>query len=497
VEALLAASLAVLAAYLALGTWLAVWTRRYLGPEWSARDYYTAGGRLGGFLAAMTYAATTYSSFMIVGLVGFSYFTGVGALGFELSYFTATMGLLAWLARRAWRLSRERRWVTPSGMLADLYGSRLLAAVAATLYLVALIPYAAAQLKGIGEAVAGLAGGARGYYEAGIILALVVMLAWSLVAGIWSVAATDALQGLIMLAAALGLLGWVAARVLSEASWGAATQALSSAGLMGVEPKWPLAKFLAFITPWAFFAVTNPQVVQRLYMPRDERALSSMIRGFGFFGILYTVIVTLTGLLARAGAGLGVLDISPGGPDQVTPALMALAHPALSALVFTSIVAAAVSTADSILLTLTSAADQDLAGGRSRLAGPLAAVLVAAAMAAVAWARVSYIVALSVTSSALLLPLAPPTIAALALQRRLPGWVAWSSLALGLAVDAALIAAYGPKGPLAPAALRAAGYPVPGPLLVLAASLAPLLVPGALRGAALGAGAGEEPGSSG
>jgi SSS family solute:Na+ symporter len=476
----LEASLAVLAGYLALGTALALWTRRYLPPKWAAREYYIAGGRMGGFLAAMTYAATTYSAFMVVGLVGFSYFTGVGAAGFELSYFTATMALLAWLARRTWLYSRKRGWVTPSGMLADLYGSRALGAFAAALYLVALIPYAAGQLKGIGEALAGLAppGSQRLYYEAGVILALAVMLAWSLLAGMWSVAATDALQGLIMVAAAAGLLAWVYLKVVPAAGWDGVTRALDHAGLLGLKPHWPLAKFVTFITPWVFFAVTNPQVVQRLYIARDEKALRLMVRGFGFFGITYTVLVTLTGLLARAGVELGLVKASPSGVDSVTPSLLALMNPALTALIFTSIVAAAVSTADSILLTIASTSERDLVPGRESAArGVAAAVLVALAMAAVAWARVSYIVALAVTSSVLLLPLAPPTIASLALGRRLPSWTAWSSLVIGTGLNAALIAVGGPRGPLA-----LAPYGIPAPLLVLIASSIPLAVPGALRG---------------
>ncbi len=473
----LEASLAVLAAYLVIGTALAVWTRRFLGPRWAAREYYVAGGRMGGFLAAMTYAATTYSAFMIVGLVGFSYFTGVGAEGFELSYFTATMALLAWLSRRAWRLSRERGWVTPSGMLSDLYGSRAVGAVAAALYLVALIPYAAGQLKGIGEALAGLAGGSRGYYEAGIILALAVMLAWSLVAGMWSVAVTDALQGLIMLGAAVGLLAWVWARVAGGAGWHGVTKALESVGLLGLGGHWPLPRFIAFITPWVFFAVTNPQVVQRLYIARDEAALAGMVRGFGFFGILYTILVTLTGLLARAGSTLGILPLKPHGIDSVTPDLIALAHPALTALVFTSIVAAAVSTADSILLTITSTTERDLVPGReSHLRGIAAALAVAAAMAVVAWLRVSYIVALAVTSSVLLLPLAPPTIAALATGKRLPAPTALASILAGTTLNAALIAAWGPKAPLTQAPLH-----IPAPLLVLTVSTIPLAIPGALK----------------
>jgi len=149
-----------------------------------------------------------------------------------------------------------------------------------------------------------------------------------------------------------------------------------------------------------------------------------------------------------------------------------------SSLIFTSIVAAAVSTADSILLTIASTSERDLVPGReSALRGVVAAVLVAAAMAVVAWARVSYIVALAVTSSALLLPLAPPTIASLALGRRLPSWTAWSSLVIGTALNAAFIAAGGPKGPLTMATPG-----IPAPLIVRIASTIPLAVPGALRG---------------
>ena len=426
---LLTVFIAVLAGYLLVGTLLAIWSRRRLTG--GVRDYFVSG-RLGSFLSAMTYAATTYSSFMIVGLVGFTYATGAGALGFEIAYYTATLGLLVLLSYRVWGLSRERGWVSPAEMVADLSGSRWVAPLISVVYLVSLVFYASAQLKAIGETVAA-AGGGDTAYLLGIALGLLVMIVWSSVAGIWSVAATDAFQGLWMIAASLGLLAWLYKELASAGlSLGDAGRILVESGHLtpeGVGGYWSLNMFLAFSLPWIFFAVTNPQALQRLYMPRDEKALRDMVRWFAVFGLIYTIIVTLTGLLAYVAHNSGVLgvDVEPSArnADLVTPRLLTLAHPVLGAIVFTSIIAAAVSTADSILLTLASSASIDLmprgASERARrLAGLATIAVVGSVMAVLAGLRVSFIVKLSVLSSFMLLGLAPPILALLA-GVRVPG----------------------------------------------------------------------------
>jgi len=160
--------------------------------------------------------------------------------------------------------------------------------------------------------------------------------------------------------------------------------------------------------------VTNPQVVQRLYMPEDEKALKNMVRWFSVFGLYYTVLVVLIGLLARAGYEAGVLNIhvDPSNPrqrDLVTPSMLYIVNPILASIVFTSIIAASVSTADSILLTLSSSISRDLRVGRR--AGIASILFLGAVLALVAAARIQYIVLLSVLSSLMLLSLAPPTIA--------------------------------------------------------------------------------------
>jgi SSS family solute:Na+ symporter len=294
------------------------------------------------------------------------------------------------------------------------------------------------------------------------------MIVWSLIAGMWSIATTDALQGLWMLVAATGLLLWVYGKLTSNGiGFSEAATLLSQEGLTGLEGYWPLTKFLAFTLPWVFFAVTNPQVVQRLYIPKDEASLARMIRWFALFGVYYTVVVTLIGLLARAGVEAGIFP-NPGSKDKVTPTLLSVANPILAAIVFTSIVAAAVSTADSILLTLASSVTRDLAGRSSekarRAVAIAAVVLVALVMAVIAGMRIGYIVGLSVLSSLMLLSIAPATVAAWS-GLKVKGQFAVASVASGFVLVVVLMAKYGK--PLAVFSSAPLGIPVAAWILLV------------------------------
>lgn len=84
-----------LIAYIAIGTIIAILARRKVA---SGEDYWIGGRRMGGIVSAMTYAATTYSAFMMVGLVGMTYLTGVGAFGYEIFYPVGTLMLLSYYA---------------------------------------------------------------------------------------------------------------------------------------------------------------------------------------------------------------------------------------------------------------------------------------------------------------------------------------------------------------------------------------------------------------
>src|SRR5690606_15117450 len=111
--------------------------------------YFLGDRKLGGFVSALSYSATTYSAFMLVGLAGLTYAGGVGALGFELIYLMG-VSLVAFFGPRFWIVGKKYGYVTPSEMLGDRYENKLVALVVSLASCIFLIPYSAVQLTGVG-----------------------------------------------------------------------------------------------------------------------------------------------------------------------------------------------------------------------------------------------------------------------------------------------------------------------------------------------------------
>jgi len=346
-----------MAIYIAVGLGIAVMARRRLGVGVS--EFFLANRKVGGFVSALTYSATTYSAFMMIGLAGLTYFSGVGALGFELTYLCG-MFMMVFFLPRFWLAGRKYGYISPMELLSDRYQSKGVGATAAILALVFLVPYAAVQLMGVGFLMNGISQGAIPVVV-GIIIAVLCAIAWSNIAGMRSVAWTDAFQALIMIVTSVAVLG-VVVSVLG--GFGSFFSKLESAtpGLLTV----PTAKgafninmFIGLALPWLFFLISNPQVSQRLFIPKSVTAMKQMLGGFLIFGFIYTLISVLWGFSATL--------LVPGvdNADKVTPAL--LASPTipmgLAIVVMIGITAAAISTIDSILLTLSSVWARDIHKG--------------------------------------------------------------------------------------------------------------------------------------
>ncbi|MGD9394460.1 MAG: sodium:solute symporter family protein, partial [Dehalococcoidia bacterium] len=143
--------------YIAAGLSIAFMARRQLGGGVS--DFFLANRKVGGFISALTYSATTYSAFMMIGLAGLTYLSGVGALGFELTYLCG-MFMMVFFLPRFWLAGKKFGYVSPMELLSDRYQNRGVGATAAILALVFLVPYGAVQLMGVGYLMNGISGGA-------------------------------------------------------------------------------------------------------------------------------------------------------------------------------------------------------------------------------------------------------------------------------------------------------------------------------------------------
>jgi SSS family solute:Na+ symporter len=338
--------------YIVAGILVAALARKKLGAGMT--EFFLANRQLGGFVSALTYAATTYSAFMMVGLAGLTYKLGVGALGFELTYLGGLV-LVVFFGPRFWLVGHKYDYLTHAQLLADRYESRAVGILAAILCLVFLIPYAAIQLMGIGYLLSVVSEGAISFMAA-MIIATFLALIWSNIAGMRSVAWTDAFQALIMIVTSVFTL-WV----VVQRGFGGFTpfferineeipQLLAGPGLFQFNV------FLGLSLPWLFFSLSNPQVSQRLFIPKSVRAFKQMIGGFLVFGLIYTLVSVLWGFSAK----LLIPDLKDA--DLATPSLLALpiVPKLIAIIVMVGILSAAISTIDSILLSLSALCTRDV-----------------------------------------------------------------------------------------------------------------------------------------
>ncbi len=375
--------------YIATGTAIAIYAGKNRTGD-SQEQYFIGGRGIHWVVSALTYAATTYSSFMMVGLVGLSFATGIGAMFFELTYLVATVILLSTYGEKIWALARENNLVSPMELFSLRMGKPT-AAVGTVVSVVALVPYTAAQVIGLSLIF-------QNYgisYSTGVLIAAVLICIWSLVGGLRGVAFTDALQGLFMLLAALVVLFW------------------SSQNFGGFEfstfpnKVWTPSFFINITLPWAFFALTNPQVVQRLFILKEKSDLKKMIILFASVGFVYTLITCFVGFAAKFGLLNGSFA-QVAGRDQVTVQIISMMAKGLGVFVALSIVFASVSTSNSIILTLSSMVTRDVVRNTKNMwYGRVFIAVITVFVALFALNKSAYIVELSVATSRILLCFLP------------------------------------------------------------------------------------------
>ncbi|ROO26204.1 pantothenate permease [Salinisphaera orenii MK-B5] len=427
--------------WLAIGLYLLI----ALVTAWAARSgaasdmsaYFLGGRRMGGIVSALSYSATTYSAFMLVGLAGLTYAGGIGAFGFEIVYF-AGVSLISVFGPRFWAVGRRYGFVTPSEMLGYRYQSRAVSVVVTLTSCLFLIPYAAVQLAGVGYLLSGMTDGAISF-TTGTVVATTLAVVFTWISGIRSVMWTDALQAAFMIVAAT-LVAIVVVEALGGFGALFASLARDHPEMLAVpgNGRFTLLTFIGLTMPWFFFSLSNPQVSQRLFMPASLTAMRRLILGFMVFGLIYTLVAVIWGLAAVvAFPGLA-------NADQATPTLLASDYvpPVLGVIVMVGILAAAVSTIDSIMLTLSAMLARDVYANRRITVSESAQlkvgqrVIPVIALAAFLFAelQLDLIVILSVAASSGLVVVVPAIIGAFFWRRGTAAGVLASMIITGLGV---------------------------------------------------------------
>jgi len=342
----------IFVAYLAALAGMAYWSRR---ASHTIAGYYLAERKLPWWVVAFSTNATGESGWLLLGLTGMGY--AVGAQAFWVVAGEALGIYLAWtlVSRRLKRLSDEVDAVTVPDVLTAVLGDRmhLLRIVSIVIILAMVLTYVAAQLAASGKAFSGFM---DIDYRLAVLIGAAVVIGYTFFGGHKAVAYTDFLQGLLMLAsltlvpavaiAALG--GWSEmADKLHAIDPGLLSLGSSESGVAG----WiAIVSFLAIGLP--FLGV--PQLLVRFMSARSERELTKARTVSVLVIILFDVGAVLTGMAGRA------LFPGLGDPESILPVLSnALLPAAVSGLILVTILAAIMSTADSLLLLASSAVVRD------------------------------------------------------------------------------------------------------------------------------------------
>jgi len=343
----------VFVVYLLILAALALWSRR---EAQTMSGYFIAGKKLPPWVVAFSTNATGESGWLLLGLTGMGYSVGVHAYWVVAGEVTGIA--VAWLlmSRRIKRMSDEYGSITVPDVLASRLNDKnhVLRKISTLIILTMVGTYIAAQMVATGKAFSGFT---ELTYGAGVVFGAAIIIIYTLVGGYKAVAWTDLIQGILMLS---GLIIVPIVAVNAAGGWDAVvhTLVMEDPGLLS--PWGPDGVSVrAFVAVASFLAigvgfVGVPQLMVRFMSARSEQSLVPAMIISIIVLFLFDIGAVTTGLAGRA--------LFPGleDPEGILPLLaIELFSPVFAGVLMVVVLAAIMSTADSLLIMASSAVVRD------------------------------------------------------------------------------------------------------------------------------------------
>lgn len=320
-------------------------------------DYYVGGRSLGGIAIGLSFFATYSSTNSFVGFAGQAYSYGLPWL--LLAPFAVLFCLIAW----AWIAPRLRDFTaslnsfTIPDFIGFRFGSHAARILAALILLFASFLYTTAVFKGIGNLLEAFL---EIPYALAIAVVFVIVVVYTTMGGFISVVRTDVVQGVVMSFAAIFLFAGTVRAAGGISSFAAVQDQPYGKELFSWNGALPFPVLLGIIVAGTIKSMVEPRQLSRFYALEDQRAARrGMWVSTLLFLLVYSLIVPI-GIYARRILPAGISDT-----DRIIPALLSdvtVFHPALSAFLLLAMVAAAMSSLDSVLLVMASTCERDLVG---------------------------------------------------------------------------------------------------------------------------------------
>lgn len=320
--------------------------------------FLNGGGRLGGWVIALSFYATFVSTNTFIGHAGKSW--DVGLIWYvKLAVYALTV-YLAWylVAPRFIILARQYNSLTVADFLGHRYQSVAVRRVAAAVILVGSVLYLVAVYKASSIALQEFLGIK---YQVAAVAIFLVVTAYTLVGGFRAVVRTDAVQGLLMAVGAVALL------VAVVFHGGGLMTILGKVRdydpeLVSWRGKLPLMSIFGLALAGGMKLLVDPRQISRFYglMDHPDKRALRVAQIVAPLLILITYLCTLPiGALAHALIPADAISDS----DHVVPYLLGSSQifgPILSSFFLMVLLSAAMSSLDSVLLVAASSVSRDL-----------------------------------------------------------------------------------------------------------------------------------------
>lgn len=340
-----------------------------------AGDFYLGGRTLGPFVTAMSAEASDMSSWLLMGLPGVAYLSGVAsaswtAIGLALGTY------INWLliAKRIRSYTHQIGAITIPEFFSKRYHDEknLLNFFAAIMIIIFFIPYTASGFAACGKLFSTLFG--VDYFWAMIISATVIV-GYTALGGFLAASTTDLIQSIIMSIALVIILGY--GTYLAGGLDSVVTNAKSMPGYLSFLNTYDVANKAS--SPYNFLNVLGtfawglgyfgmPHILLRFMAIEDKNKLALSRRVATIWVIISLAVAVVIGLVGSGMTANGAIPYLYGPKSETI--IVKIAHllsthgsifSLLAGLILAGILAATMSTADSQLLAASSGVSQNIA----------------------------------------------------------------------------------------------------------------------------------------
>ena len=337
----------------------------------STDDFYLGGRKLGPFVTAMSAEASDMSSWLLMGLPGVAYLTGISDAGWT------AIGLAAgtyinWLivAKRIRRYTHTcNNSITIPSFFSNRYRDekKMLQVIAAIFIVIFFIPYTASGFAACGKLFSSLFGVK---YLTAMIISAIVIVAYTTLGGFLAASTTDFIQSIIMSVALIVVLifgvetaGGIGA-VIHNASElpGYLSMTLSYDVNTGKAAPYS-ALTIVSTAAWGLGYFGMPHILLRFMAIEDEKKLKLSRRVATIWVVISLFVAVFIGVIGYTMSKVGALEMLT---IIVKISALLSQHGVIFALlagvILAGILASTMSTSDSQLLAASSAVSSDILG---------------------------------------------------------------------------------------------------------------------------------------